>query len=121
MTSLNPARVMLSISSWNRKLRTGSMRGAMAGLLTLRFGGVLEDAEDHEFRRPDRRDADLADEASVQDVVLRHDGLVAGDEKCLLLRASVKRAESPLRAQEDADRIGHPTPQAPIVRFEDNP
>ena len=40
-------------------------------LLALRFSGVLEDAEDDELGRPDRRDADLADQPAVEDVVLR--------------------------------------------------
>src|SRR6185369_16731354 len=95
ITSLNPACVTPSISSRNRKLRNGSMRG-IARSSPLNLGRVLEDAEDHELGGPHRRDADLADQAPVEDVVLGHGGAVAGDEERLLLRAAEERSEPPL-------------------------
>src|SRR5689334_12510113 len=117
ITSLNPAWAMPSISRRKRKLRNGSMR-AIACLLALRLSGVLEDAEDHELGRPHRRDADLADQAPVEDVVLRHRGAVAGDEERLLLRAPEQRAQPPLPAEEQPHRVGHARPEAVVVRLE---
>src|SRR5437016_1511683 len=111
---------MLSISSRYRKLRSGSMR-AMVVSLALRFSRVLEDAEHDEFRWPHRRNPDLADQPSVQDVVARHRGFVARDEERLLLGASEQRAQTPLAAQEDPERVDHTRPQAWIVGLEHDP
>src|SRR6185369_5754509 len=97
------------------------MRGAMIRPLSLRFGGVLEDSEDHEFRGSHRCDSDLANKPTVQDVVGRHDGLIAGDEESLFLRSPVERAEPPLCAQENPDRVGYPGPESRIVRLKDHP
>src|SRR5690242_5144261 len=107
---------MPSISSLNLKLRNGSVRCGMSGSsLTLRLGRVLEHAEDHEFRRPDRGNADLANEPAVQDVVLRHRRAIAGDEERLVLGPAVERAAAPLRPEEQADGVLDARPQAIVV------
>src|SRR5437763_11046595 len=87
----------------------------------LGFSGVLEDAEDDELGGPDGSDADLTDESAVEDVILRHHTLVAGDEESLFLGPSVKRSEPPLGAKENADRVGHPRPQLRVIGLEHNP
>lgn len=81
---------------------------------------MLEDSENDELRGPDRRDADLADEASVQDVILRHGGAVAGDEKRLLLSAAEECPESPLSSEEEADRVDNAHPEAIVIGLEDD-
>ena len=47
--------------------------------------------------------------------------LVAGDEEGLLLGPPEQRAEPPLRAQEQADRVGDPRPQPGVVGLEHDP
>ena len=53
---------------------------------------MLEDPEDNKFGGTNRRDANLADQSSIQDIVLRHHRTVAGDEKCALFGLSAKSA-----------------------------
>jgi len=59
---------------------TGVWHDLICSLL-LRFGGLVKNPEDDELRRSHRRNADLADETAIQDVVLRHRGAVAGTKK----------------------------------------
>ena len=59
---------------------------------------LLLDAEDDELGRFDRRDADLADQPAVVDVVLGHGRAVAVDEERLLLRQALQRAAAPDRS-----------------------
>jgi len=63
----------------------------------------LEDAENNELRRANGRDANLADQPSVQDVVLRHGGAIDGDEERFFFSATEKRAGPPLRTKEKAE------------------
>jgi hypothetical protein len=58
----------------------------------------LENAENNEFSGTDRRDANLANQPAVQDVVLTHGCAITGDEKCFLLGATEKCTQSPLCA-----------------------
>src|SRR5947207_2996879 len=66
--------------------------------LSLCLGGVLEDAEHDEFSGSNRRDTDLADQPSVEDVVLSHRGAVAGDVERLLFGLTHEGSQAPLRA-----------------------
>jgi hypothetical protein len=67
--------------------------------LALGLTGVVDDSEDDEFRGPDWRDADLADQTSVEDVVLRHRRPIVGDKGRFLFSLSEKCAEAPLAGQ----------------------
>src|SRR5687768_13500446 len=120
-TSLKFAWAMPSISRRKRKLRSGSVRGmSRSPPLSLRFRCVLEHAEDDEFRRPHRRDSNLANQPAVEDVVLRHRRTVAGDEEGLVFGAAEQRAFAPLRAQEEPDGVLDACPQPVVVRLEDD-
>ena len=90
-------------------------------LLSLSFSGILEDTEHNEFGRTNGRYSDLADQATVQDVVLRHRGSIADHEKCLLLGAAKEGSIAPLTAQKSADRVDHAGPQTVVIRLEHNP
>src|SRR5215471_1285473 len=68
--------------------------------LSLCLGGVLEDAEHDELSRSNRSDTDLADQPSVEDVVLSHRGSVAGDVERLLFCLTHEGSQAPLRAQK---------------------
>src|SRR5689334_449299 len=110
ITSLKLPCVMPSISSRKRMFRKGSVRVAMlsscaagsadGGASALRLAGFLEDPEDDELGRAHRRDADLADEAAVQDVVLCHRRAVTANGEGLVLGDAQQRAVAPLRPQE---------------------
>src|SRR5258706_12492183 len=80
-------------------------------LLALGLSGVLEDSEDYELGRTHRRDADLAYEAAIKDVVLRHRGAVAGDEERFLLGAAEQRAGAPRPAQKRPEGLDHARPE----------
>ena len=60
---------------------------------------MLEYPEEDKLGRAHRRDTDLADQAAVEDVILRHRRLVAFDEARLVLGAPEQRAKTPLAAQ----------------------
>src|SRR4051794_2722554 len=94
---------------------------AMVVSSTLRFGGVLEYPEDHELGGSHGGDADFAHQSTIEDVILRHRPLIAGNEERLLFSASEQRSEPPLRAQEQPDRVRHSRPQLGVIGLEDDP
>src|SRR5881227_45414 len=81
----------------------------------------LADAEDHELRGPQRRDADQADEPPVVEVVLGHRRAVAADEVRLLRLISQQRAVLPLVEQEVVDGAPDGGPETLTVRLEHGP
>lgn len=66
----------------------------------LRLQGVLEQPEDHKLRRSHRSDTNLADQPSVQDVILRHCRSIAANEECVSFSGANERPIPPLRKQE---------------------
>ena len=65
----------------------------------------MEDAENDELRWANGRNADLADQPPVQDVVLRHGRAIARDEERVVLGTAEERPLPPLRSKEEADRV----------------
>src|SRR4051812_46548952 len=92
-----------------------------SGLRHVGAGAPLADAEDDELGRLHRGDADLADEAAVVDVGLRHRRVVALDVERLLLRAPLQHVVDPEPGQEVADAPPHARPQRFVVDLEDDP
>src|SRR5665213_3686774 len=93
---------------------TSSSRSAAAG-------GVLADAEDHEFGRFERSDADDADQPAVVEVGLGHGGHVAADEEGFGGRGPEQPALAPLIVEKVADGGAHRAPERLAVRFEHHP
>src|SRR6185436_8470620 len=81
----------------------------MTGLL-LPFDGVLEQPKNDEFCRFQSRNADLANQPPVKDVILSHGGSVAPDKVCLVVSTTQQRPGPPLAAQKLPDCASHSSP-----------
>jgi hypothetical protein len=64
---------------------------------------VLKDPEQHELRRAHRIDANLADQPSIQNVILRHRRPIAPDEKCVRFGAAEQRPSAAGKFANDVD------------------
>src|SRR5215204_945974 len=111
-TSAKPATVVPSISRTKLYCAKGSLRAMRCHSLSqrLRSGGrfpsLLADADDDEFGRFDRSDADLDDHSTIVDVVLCHRDVVADvHEEGLFLLQPGQCAGTPDGDQEVGDRL----------------
>src|SRR5688572_26358024 len=105
--------------TYGRSRRTAMSPLSQASAPAVR--GPLTDAEDDEFGRPQRRDTDLADQAPVVEIVLRHRRAIAAYEERLLGLVAEQRTHLPFVQQEVLDRAPHVGPQLIAVRLEDRP
>src|SRR4051812_41038698 len=83
--------------------------------------GPLTDAEDDELGGPQRRDANLADQPTVIEIVLVHRRAIAAHEERLLGLVAEEGAHLPLVEEEVLDRAADVRPQALAVGLEHRP
>src|SRR5581483_2816284 len=125
LTSLKPAVVTPSISTVKLNDAYGSLRAPVGICVSSRLvcGGdrQLAEAEDHELRGLDRRDADEADQSTAVDVTLGHRRPVAADEERLLRRGAGETTVAPETLQEVRDATDDPRPGRLDVVLEHDP
>src|SRR5687767_2883654 len=95
--------------------------GACLRLLPVVAAGAHTKSENHELGRLDRRDANLANEPAVVDIVLRHRCPIALDEECIVGPTPDETAVPPYPGEKVLDRLADRRPRRLRVGFEHDP
>src|SRR5262245_50104135 len=94
---------------------------SMAAGSNLAVRGPLANTEDDKFGRPQRGDADQANEPAIIEIVLRHRRTVALDEVGLFRLVTQEGAHLPFVQEEVFDGAPDIGPELLAIGFEDGP